>query len=132
MNNDNGKIKLYNVMFPIWMLILFPVVWLVIFPVNFIFDSLVLIICMSKFGIADKWQTYKRHILKIFAFGMISDIIGAALLLVVVMLDLGLRGDELYITAPAMLISALLIFIFNYCITFITWQMFALSSDVSV
>ena len=118
MENKNGSVRLYNVMFPIWMLILFPSAWLAVFPVNFIVDSLVLIICMSKLGIVNRWQTYKTHILKIFAFGMIADLIGAGLLLLVVMLDLGFRGDEIFLTLPAMLISALFIFIFNHTITF--------------
>ena len=118
MNKNKNSVKLYNVMFPIWMLILFPTAWLAVFPVNFIVDSLVLIICMAKFGMTDKLTNYKKHIPKIFAFGMISDLIGAALLLLVVMLDLGIRGDELFLTFPAMLVSALMIFILNYLITF--------------
>ena len=118
MRSKSGSVKLYNVMFPIWMLILFPTAWLAVFPINFVVDSLVLIICMSKFGIVNRWQTYKKHILKIFAFGMLSDLIGAGLLLLVVFFDLGFRGDEIFLTLPAMLVSALLIFIFNYCVTF--------------
>ena len=65
MKNKNS-VKLYNVLFPFWMLLLFPQMWLVILPGNFIIDSLVLIIGMSALKIADKKQWYKKHILKIF------------------------------------------------------------------
>ena len=62
------EIKLYNVLFPIWLLMLFPVCWLFIIPGNFIIDSLVLIISMYALKINDKKQFYKKNILKIFIF----------------------------------------------------------------
>ena len=40
------EIKLYNVIFPIWMLILIPPLWLVVLPGNFLIDLLVLYISM--------------------------------------------------------------------------------------
>lgn len=110
--------RLYNVLFPYWMLLLFPQLWLIILPGNLIIDSLVLIISMTVLKIADKKQWYKRHIIKIFLFGMISDIIGAAYLLLMMVLEVGQMGDELYLTAPAIIISAVLIFVLNYFITF--------------
>lgn len=117
MNNQKKDIKLYNVLFPFWMLLLFPQMWLVILPGNFIIDSLVLIISMFALKIADKKQWYKKHILKIFLFGMLSDIIGSAYMLLFVVLG-GEIGNEFYTTIPAVVISAALIFIFNYFVTF--------------
>lgn len=119
MNNKTNNIKLYNVLFPFWMLLLFPQMWLIILPGNFIIDSIVLIISMILLKIADKKQWYRLHILKIFLFGMLSDIIGAAYLLLIMMVfDFGQMGDEPYLTVPAIVISAAFIFIFNYFITF--------------
>ena len=119
MNNDKKEVKLYNVLFPVWMLLLFPQVWLIVFPGNFIIDSLVLIAGMAAMKITQRKQWYKRHILKVFLFGMLSDLIGAGyLLLMMVVFELGQMGDEWYLTVPAIVISAALIFILNYFITF--------------
>ena len=119
MNNKKNDIKLYNVLFPFWMILLFPQIWLIVLPGNFIIDSIVLIISMILLKIADKKQWYKRHIIKIYLFGMLSDIIGAGyMLLLMTVFDVGRRDDELYLTAPALVISSVLIFILNYFITF--------------
>ena len=63
-----GKTKLYNVLFPVWMLMMFPGMWLIILPGNFIIDSLVLLITMKILNYADKKMFYKKHILMIFIF----------------------------------------------------------------
>lgn len=111
--------KLYNVLFPFWMLLLFPQLWLIVLPGNFIIDSLVLIASLFMLKIVDKKQWYKKHILKIFAFGILSDIVGAAyMLFLMIALEVGRMGDELYLTLPALVISAICIFLFNYGITF--------------
>ena len=112
-------IKLYNVLFPLWMILLFPQVWLIVIPGNFIIDSIVLIISMIILKIQDKKQFYKKHILKIYAFGMLSDVIGSAyMLLMLIAFEVGNMGDELYLTIPALIIASLLIFLFNYFFTF--------------
>ncbi|MBQ7108710.1 MAG: hypothetical protein IJN95_06430 [Clostridia bacterium] len=120
MKNKN-RVKLYNVLFPFWMLLLFPQVWLVILPGNFIIDSLVLIIGMVALKIADKKQWYKKHIFKIFLFGMLSDIIAAGymfLMVMTVLKDVIVMADELYLTLPAVIMAAALIFVLNYFFTF--------------
>ena len=119
MSNRKKDIKLYNVLFPFWMLMLFPVAWLVILPGNFIIDSLVLILSLKILKIAEKKQWYCQHIFKIFAFGMLADILGAAyMFLLIAKFEVGYMGDELYLTLPALFISAALIFALNYFITF--------------
>ena len=118
MNDKKTDVKLYNVLFPFWMLLLFPQMWLIILPGNFIIDSLVLLAAMAALKIADKKQWYKRYIVPIFGFGMLSDLIGAAGMLLMVMLDMGSMGDEWYLTVPALILSAALIFVFNYFVTF--------------
>ena len=119
MKNQTSDVKLYNVLFPFWMLLLVPVMWLIVLPGNFIIDSLVLIISMVLLKISDKTQFYKRHIFLIFLFGMLADIIGAAEMFVLVWaFEVGHMGDELYLTLPALFISAALIFVFNYYVTF--------------
>ena len=119
MNTPNRDMRLYNVLFPFWMILLFPQVWLIVLPGNFIIDSIVLIISMTALKIAHKKQLYKRYILKIYGFGMLSDIIGSAyMFLMLAVFGIGRMGDELYLTVPALVISAALIFILNYFVTF--------------
>lgn len=118
MKNKN-EVRLNNVLFPYWMLILFPATWLIILPGNFIIDSIVLLISMTIFGTENKKQLYKKHILPIFSFGMISDIIGGIyMFLMLAVFEAAHMGDELYLTIPAIAISAVMIFMFNYFFTF--------------
>ena len=112
-------IKLYNVLFPFWMLLLFPQLWLIVLPGNFLIDSLVFLISMLILNIANKKQWYKRCILKIYAFGLLADMIGSAYMLIMIIgLNVGRMGDEPYLIVPALIISAALIFVFNYAKTF--------------
>lgn len=73
-------IKLYNVMFPIWFLIVFPIAWIIILPVNFIIDSLVLLISARVLKLTNLKGIYKKSILKIWMIGFGADFIGAGIL----------------------------------------------------
>ena len=53
--------KLYNIIFPVWMLWLFPIVWLIVIPGNFIIDSLVLLANMYVLKISNKKEFYKKY-----------------------------------------------------------------------
>lgn len=112
-------VRLYNVLFPFWMLLLFPQLWAIVLPGNFLIDSLVLMLGMAWFQISDRLEFYKKHILNIFGFGLLADVIGAGYMLFMMMcMEVGRMGDELPLTLPALVISAVLIFIFNYFVTF--------------
>ena len=130
-------IKLYNVIFPIWLLLFFPPVILATIVGNFIIDSLVICICYFAFKLSDNLALktfYTGSIYKVWVFGFMSDLIGAAILFTT-----GILGDslgipyEIYsainfdpfsnpvalaIIVFAMAVSALLIFLLNYKITF--------------
>lgn len=122
MKNLKKDEKLYNVLFPLWMLMLFPQVWLIVLPGNFIIDSAVLLLTLLILKVGEKKKRYKQHILKIYGFGLLADAVGAGLLLLTVWLlgvsNSDLAADSPIITIPAMIISAALIFVFNYFITF--------------
>lgn len=132
------EVKLYNVNFPIWFLLFFPPVIFITLAGNFIIDSLVIIICFYLFKLADVHNDlktfYKKSALKVWLFGFLADIIGAAILFVT-----GILGDSLGIPnklisginfdpfsspaavcviAFAMMVSGVLIFLFNYKVTF--------------
>ena len=108
------QLRLYNVLFPVWFLMLLPQLWLIILPGNFLIDSIVLLIAMHFLQIQDMKTLYKRKILPIFLYGLLADVIGALFLFGMLLLEVGTMGDELYITIPGMLISAGMIFVFHY------------------
>ena len=113
------EIRLYNLLFPIWFLMFAPLAWLIVLPANFIIDSLVILLTMKQLGIKFKKTMYKRTILKVWSFGFLADIIGAAFLfLTMFVFELGSQGDEPYLTIPAILIAAVFIFILNYKVSF--------------
>ena len=113
------EVKLYNVLFPFWMLLLFPQAWLIVLPGNFLIDSLVLVVSLIMLQETQKKNFYKAYIVKIYLFGLLSDFFGAAyMILMLTVAEVGRMGDEIYLTLPALLISAVLIFVFNYFFTF--------------
>lgn len=119
MKNKNNDVKLYNVIFPFWAILLFPQSWLIVLPGNFVIDSIILIISMFLLKISDKKQCYKLNIFKIFIFGLLSDIVGSGyMLLMSIVFQLGITGEEFYLTIPALIISTACIFALNYFVTF--------------
>jgi hypothetical protein len=132
------QIKLYNVIFPIWFLLFFPPVIFITLVGNFVIDSLVIMACFFIFkltNIRNNLKTfYKKSILRVWIFGFLADIMGAAILFL-----LGILGDRwglpndlitginydpfshpvaVIIIIFAMLVSMVFIFLFNYKITF--------------
>ena len=115
---EKRTIRLYNILFPVWMLLLVPTLWLVILPGNFIIDSLLLIISLKALKIDGIKALYKKTILKVFIFGILSDLLGSLFMLLMLFLELSETGEELYFTIPAIIISAALIFVFDYFFSF--------------
>lgn len=66
-------VKLYNVLFPLWLLLLFPRMWLIVLPGNFIIDSIVLLVTTSIMRIEGKWEFFKMFILKVYIFGICAE-----------------------------------------------------------
>lgn len=111
--------RLYNVFFPVWFLLMIPQTWIAVFPVNFLVDSLVLLILMRHLQIAQKGLFYKKHIAPVFFFGLLADLIGAAVLFVMAfLLELGTMGDELYLTLPAVAVAGVCIYLAHYYFVF--------------
>ena len=110
--------KLYNIIFPIWMLMMIPPLWLAILPANFIIDSLVILITMAAIGIYPKWEMYKKTILKVWIFGFLSDIIGTAVIFLLSMIINEGFDDSPEFIIPGLVVAAILIFAFNYFVSF--------------
>ena len=72
----NNDVKLYNMIFPIWLLWLFPVTWIVVLPGNFVIDLLVVLLTMKWLKITDIKGKAKSVILKVWIFGFLADLIG--------------------------------------------------------
>ncbi len=70
----------YNVIFPVWLLLLFPPLIFATIIGNFIVDSLVILFCIWLLKISDK-SVYRKVIWKVWIFGFLADILGSLLLL---------------------------------------------------
>ena len=128
-NNTKRDIKLYNAMFPIWILMMFPVSWLFVIPANYVIDSLVLFLGLILMRRDEKLEFYKKTVIWVFLFGFLADILGGSLLLITQFF--GEKGFFYeYFTAPiaqnpfdnvwsmlytifAVIVSGVLIYIFN-------------------
>jgi hypothetical protein len=78
-----NDIKLYNLLFPGYLLWLMPLtpIWLIAIPGNFIIDSAIILITIKYFRIS--MPIYKRSIIKTWLLGFLADIIGSTLLFVI-------------------------------------------------
>ncbi|MDO4283626.1 MAG: hypothetical protein Q4D02_08335 [Clostridia bacterium] len=74
------KNKLFNVIFPLWFLLMFPSTWLLVLPANFFVDSIVFLCALKLLDISHIKEIYKKCILKIWLIGFLSDIVGSAVL----------------------------------------------------
>ena len=72
-----NQTKLYNVIMPIWLLVIFPFTWIIILPLNYLIDTLVLRLTMKHLNIENRKEIYKMTILKTWLFGFLADFIGA-------------------------------------------------------
>ncbi len=84
---NKKQITLYNMIFPIWGMILFPPLWIITLPFNFIIDSAVLIVAINRLKIQDKFNFYRQSILKVVFFGYLADVIGALFIILILQLE---------------------------------------------
>ena len=118
MIGNKNNIKLFGITWPSWMLLFFPDLWLYDILCPFIINSAVILFRLWIFKVPNKKQWYKKHIVKLYAFGLVAYIIGIAYML---LLHWGFRlfryGTEPLLTVPAVIISAAMIFVFDYFVT---------------
>ena len=72
----NKGIKLYNLIFPIWLLWLIPITWIIVLPANFLIDLVVVILTLKCLHVSDIKKIAKSIIVKVWVFGFIADFIG--------------------------------------------------------
>ena len=129
---NKKDLKLYNLIFPVYMLWLMPPIFFIVAILNFIIDSIVVLITKKVLKIENIFSKYKKVILKVWLFGFIADFIGAFFLFLMSGLfenlnipikyniDYNPFGNiyALIITIIGILIAGVLIFIFNKKICF--------------
>lgn len=71
-----GNVKLYNMIFPIWMLLILPVSWLVALPANFVIDLAVIVLTLKYLKAENMKEAAKKSIFKVWMIGFVSDFIG--------------------------------------------------------
>jgi hypothetical protein len=77
---NKKSVKLYNLIFPIWLLWLIPITWIVVLPANFLMDLAVVVLTMKYLQVQDIKQNARSVILKVYIFGFFSDFIGTVLM----------------------------------------------------
>lgn len=82
-----NDIKLYNLIFPIWLLWLVPSTWIVVLPVNFLIDLLVAVLAMRYLKVQDIKLNVKAVIFRVWIFGFIADFIGTAAMFMANVID---------------------------------------------
>lgn len=112
------EVKLYNVIFPIFMLYVFPTyAWLFIILLNFIIDSLVVILA-AKSRKLDWKNVWKKSILNVVWIGFLCDFVGGALTWVLAAtvfegLNLFTWPDLIFLTLPGIALAGVLIYFVN-------------------
>ena len=131
-----NNIKLYNVIFPIWLLWVIPTTWIIVLPANFVIDLLVVALTMKHLKIEDWKRNTKSVIFKVWIFGFIADFIGTAAMFMANVIDFNYETQLgkwwynnitnavsynpfasfysiLWVTA-CVILTAFLIYLFNY------------------
>ena len=68
--------RLYNVLFPIWLLWIFPQVWAIILPGNLIIDVLVLLLALAALRCPAKKAVLRRTWWRVWRNGFLADAAG--------------------------------------------------------
>lgn len=73
--------RLYNVIFPLWMLLFFPAVWLIVLPANLLIDGLVVLLTLIHLKHSQKAAVLGRVWWKVWLMGFSADFVGAGWML---------------------------------------------------
>lgn len=90
------EMKLYNVLFPVWLLMFFPQILIPVLAGNFLIDSAVVLLVLRKLRGEWAWNEWKRSIFLVWGLGFVSDIAGAFVMLLPLLLSVTLEGSSVY------------------------------------
>lgn len=130
------NIKLYNIIFPIWIIWLIPTTWIIVLPLNFLIDLLVVVFALKFIRNQNIKSNAKKCILSVWLLGFLSDFIGTVFMFLPNIIDL-YTGEWWYdnLVTPLFLnpfsnfwsfvwgtisivISGIVIYFFNYKFSF--------------
>ena len=80
--------KLYNLIFPIWLLWFSPLCWILVLPANYYLDFLVILLTLKYLNVENSKEYTKEVIMKVWLFGFLADIIGTFLMFLPNLIDL--------------------------------------------
>lgn len=83
----NKEMKIYNVIFPIWLLWIIPVTWIVVLPANFLIDLAVVVLTLKILHVSDIKKITKGVIVKVWLLGFLADFIGTAAMFMANVID---------------------------------------------
>lgn len=113
-------IRLYNVMFPVYMIFLFfPGVWLLTLPVNFAVDSAVLLLAVRHYRWGGMKEVWAKSVLRVWLLGFGADFAGAGLITVLYYIAVNLFQVSMYsyaemlIALPGVILSGWLIYVMD-------------------
>ena len=127
------EIRLYNVVFPIWFLVLawpafapsLPLL-LLLLPANFLVDSLVLLLAARHFQIPEIGKLWKKSVWKIWLFGFLCDFAGGGLIMLLCFLiEGGISKNALLFpfatlyALPGVALSGVLLYWINRALSFL-------------
>ena len=84
-----NQARLYNVIFPIWLLILFPQTWIVVNPANLLIDFLVLVLSLHSVDKQVRNQVVRHRLWKVYLCGFAADFLAVIPMFVAMMGDFG-------------------------------------------
>ncbi len=82
MKSKSKSIRLYNLIFPVWAVLLIPKSWIAVIPLNIIVDFLVSILGYKIAKVEKISEVLKKSLAKTIIFGFLADLIASGLLLV--------------------------------------------------
>lgn len=74
-------LRLYDVIFPIWFMVILPQTWIFVIAGNFAIDTIILLLYLKIKRIENKKEIWKKSIVRIFLFGLVGDIAGGLLMI---------------------------------------------------
>ena len=80
MKDERKTVTLYNMIFPVWILVWVPYLWIVLIPANYLIDRLVFTISAKKQKPELTQKFFRKHTWKLCLSGFLSDFIGSILL----------------------------------------------------
>ena len=83
---EKKQMILYNVLFPIWILVLFPQTWVVVLPANLLIDFMVVWASLRLQKVEGRGPALKSSVLKVWVSGFAADLLGTLPMLLMIVL----------------------------------------------